>query len=254
MEKEAKVKSLYKALQVLECFSVEQPELGITQISDALGLYKSNVHNILTTFEQCGYIEKNPETNKYRLGFKILELSYILNSNLGLHNIVNPIISALSSELNEIVYFAIPRDGKVFYLDGAYPNAAFPVRSMMGETADMFCTALGKVMLAFSPDEEQEALLQMQTVRSFTPNTITDMDMLRIELAAIRNQGYSIDNMEHEYGIKCVSVPIFNRDQSLFGAVSASGPSLRMSNETIGAYAKILQEYSQRITARLYPQ
>jgi len=84
-----------------------------------------------------------------------------------------------------------------------------------------------------------------------TPNTITDRDALLEELELIRRRGYSIDNMEHEFGIKCVGVPVFKRDGSLLGAMSISGPSLRLDDRTVEAYAEKLRTYSQKISLRI---
>lgn len=246
-----KVKSLYKALSILECFTIDSPELGITEISDRLHLNKSNVHSIISTFEYCGYIQKNTKTNKYQLGFKILELSRVINCHLGLSEIVSPIIKKLADDVNEVVYFAIPKEHKVLYIEGAYPSAALNVRTMLGETAEMYCTSLGKAMLAFmSPDESIKCIYQ-QSMASFTHNTITDRNVLVSELNEIRKKGYSIDNMEHEFGIKCVGVPVFNRNGEIVGGLSISGPSLRFEQDIIEEYAGKLTACAQTISLRL---
>ena len=250
MQDEIKVKSLKKALDILGCFTVKTPELGITEISSKLGLYKSTVHNIVSTFEQCGYIEKSPGNNKYRLGMKILELAFVVNSNLGLHKVVHPYMSALSNEINEVVYFALPKDNQIIYLEGVYPSSSYSARSMIGEKAEMYCTALGKAILAFLPKDRRISVIKNQSMTAYTPNTITDRSALSAELDKIRSQGYSIDNMEHEFGIKCVGVPVFRRDGSLLGAISISGPSLRFDDQTIAEYIKKLQYCSREISAR----
>ncbi|MFS0725212.1 IclR family transcriptional regulator [Paenibacillus sp. 1P07SE] len=245
------MKTLKKALDVLEIFSVSAPELGISEIGEKLGLYKSNVHNIVSTFEQCGYIERNPESGKYRLGMKILELAFVINSSLGLHNMIYPPLSELSSEVNEVVYFAVPRIPHVLYLEGVYPANSYSVRSMTGETAEMYCTSLGKAILAYLPPDEAMKAIGMQSMTAHTPNTITDRSALLHELDTIRSRGYSIDNMEHEFGIKCVGVPVFKRDGSLLGGMSISGPSLRMDDSTTQAYALKLRSCSQKISMRV---
>ncbi len=251
MDQEVKVKSLKKALDLLECFTVRTPELGITELSDRLGLYKSNVHNIISTFEKSGYIEKNPDNSKYRLGMKILELSYIINSSLGLHKIVHPFISALSNEVNEVVYFAIPKDPLILYLEGVYPSYSYSARSMVGETAEMYCTSLGKAILAHLPEERRIRAIEEQSMTEFTPTTIVDRQVLLQELEHIRQTGYSIDNMEHEFGIKCLGMPVFHRDGSLLGAISISGPSLRIDDTAVERYVQLLLNCAHEISQRL---
>jgi DNA-binding IclR family transcriptional regulator len=251
MHHEPKVKSLAKALSILECFTLQKPELGLTEISNQLGLYKSNVHNIVSTFEQKGYIERNEQNNKYHLGFKILELSYIINSNLGIHKVVTPFMQTLSDEVKETVYFAVPKDGKIIYLDGAYPASSYVVRAMEGESAEMYCTSLGKVILAFLPPPEAARALGRQSMKSYTTNTITDIAALALELDRIRQQGYSIDRMEHEHGICCVGVPVFDHNGKLVGAMSISGPSPRFGDGIIKDYARRLTIAAQQISVRL---
>ena len=250
-ESEVKIKSLQKALLVLECFTVETPELGITEISEKLDLYKSNVHNIISTFERCGYIAQNPQTGKYRLDLKILERAFVINSSLGLHGIVHPFMTALSEEVGESVYFALPKDEKIIYLEGAYPTSTFMARSMVGEKAEMYCTALGKSILSNLPEREYEWALAHQSMKPFTGNTITERDALIHELIIVRKRGYSIDNMEHEHGIRCVSVPVFRRNRTLLGAISISGPSPRIEDELIPKLVEKLTACADQISLRL---
>lgn len=222
-----KVKSLAKALNLLECFKSNAPELGITQLSHMLDLNKSNVSNIVSTFEQAGYLEQNPQTGRYRLGLKLLEFSFIINEKLGYQRMFHDVMQGLSKRLNAITYFAIYREQKVFYLCNSYPPEEvynYPFRSIMGESAPLYCTSLGKAMLAFLPQEDFEAYLRLERI-GYTDYTILDEEVLRREIQLTRQRGYSIDNQEHEYGIRCIGVPIFNADNSLLGAMSVSSPS-----------------------------
>src|SRR5690625_4702453 len=101
MTKDIKIKSLYKALQVLDCFSVDEPELGVTEISKELSLYKSNVFNIVDTFVKAGYLEQNQENGKYKLSYKILELSQIISSNISFRKLILPYMQELANDTDE---------------------------------------------------------------------------------------------------------------------------------------------------------
>ncbi len=244
------VKSLHKAIAVLECFTPQEPELSITEISARLGLHKSTVHNIVSTFEQHGYIERNVQTNKCRLGIKILELTHTFNVNHSLTNVIRPIIRDLANLVNENVYFGVPQGGEVLYLEGAYPSS-YLSRTMIGEKAEMYCTGIGKAILAFLPEKEQKEALRLQSMKPFTPSTITDRDVLVAEIAEIRKRGYSIDNMEHEIGIKCISVPVVSRSGHLLGAMSISVPSLRLSWENLPLFYQELSKSAKRISEQI---
>ena len=146
-----KVKSLYKCLKILECFTSRTPELGITEISRLLGMNKSNVFNMISTLVAAGYVEKNPATDQYRLSLKLLEFSYVITSRLEYQAIVMQIMQRLANELNHMVYFGVLHGTNVLYLYNTYPKSIskeYLVRSLMGETAPLYCTSFGKPMIS----------------------------------------------------------------------------------------------------------
>jgi DNA-binding IclR family transcriptional regulator len=246
MESEVKVKSLYKAVKLLDCFTNTVPERGISEMAEMTGMLKSTVHNIVTTFEKCKILEKNPENNKYRLGLKILQLGNNFLSTNDLRSRIKPYLTRISERIAENIYFVVLTEDESLYLDAIYPSMFSPGRTIIGTRAPLFCTGVGKAMLANLAPEDIKRILS-KGMPSFTPNTITDEKMMMEELTVIRQRGYAIDNMEHEYGIKCVAVPLFNCNGKVMGAISVSGPSLRFSDETILRYADILRQASEEI-------
>ena len=234
-----KVKSLYKAVKLLDCFTIDSPERGISELAELTKMCKSSVHNIITTFEKCQFIEKNLQNSKYRLGIKILQLNNVLYLTNDLRNTVRPYLEKVSAFSNECVYFAIPTELEVIYLDTVYTSGNTSGRSIIGIKAPMYCTGVGKAIMANLDTKILEQVLNLE-MEPCTPYTITDKDKILKELALIKDRGYSVDNMEHEYGIKCVSVAIRNISGNLVGAVSISGPSLRFTDDKILEYADYL--------------
>ena len=114
-------------------------------------------------------------------------------------------------------------------------------RKILGEHAPMYCTGLGKALLAFMPEEEQLKYAPDEFVK-FTENTLTSKEELLEDLRRIRERGYSIDNMEHEYGVACVAVPIFGHDGTPVAAISISGPSPRFQHQAIVQAATVMKE------------
>lgn len=247
---EPKVKSLSKALSILECFSAERPELGITDICGMLRLNKSNVHNIVSTFERHGYLTQNPETNKYRLGLSILKLGNIISSSIQDRDVILPHIKQIANETDEIAYYGIMHENSLLYLDYACTSGSIFEKSKMGVTAPLHCTATGKAMLAYLPENKLEEILQME-FKVLTEWTIASKEQMRIEVDKIRKRGYSIDNMEHEYGIKGVGVPILDKNGYPFAAISVSGPSLRFDDAKIEIFAALLKKHKQEIESQL---
>lgn len=233
-EPQAKVKSLYKAIQLLNCFTTQEPELGVTELSVKLGIYKSSVHNIVSTYEQCGMLAKNQRTGKYHLGLRILELSHVLLHNHDLRQVAYPYMKDLAAQTGETCHLACCLDKQVLYVDTVLPDESMLVRSITGLKAPMYCTGIGKALLAYMPDDFIREVMDMGYER-FTQNTIMDDEALLDELSYTRERGYSIDHMEHEYGVKCIGAPIFNRSGTPVAAISITGPSLRFAEEALPA-------------------
>ena len=241
MQAESNVKSLARALTVLECFTTAEPELGVTDIAKKLGMQKSTIYNILSTFQDMGYVIQNPDNSKYSLSYKILHLSFVVSSRISLRDRFAPILKEIANLTGEVCYLGMLNDLEVLYLDAAYPSSQASGRNILGERAPLYCTGLGKAMLANLPDADVDRVLS-RPMTPFTRCTITDPVVLRAELEEIRSNGYAVDNMEHEFGIRCVAVPIFDSAGKVIGAVSASGPSLRFDPDAVARISGIIAD------------
>ena len=249
-ENEIKVKSLKKALDVLNCFLVK-PTWGVTEISERLGLYKSNVYDILTTLKVMGYLEKDEETERYKLGMQVFALSRAMGDTFSIIKIAMPYMQELANITDERVYLAIPHDREVVYLEATYPAESVNLmRSILGERAEMHCTGIGKAMLANLSEEEINRYME-KALTVYTDHTITDVSKLKRELEVTRQRGYAIDNMEHEFGVKCVAMPIFDKAHKLYAAISVSGLAANFTEDQIIEWALLIKKYVAKIENRL---
>lgn len=247
---EVKVKSLQKAIEILNCFT-EKQTLGITELASMLNLNKSNVHSILSTFKSMDYVEQDSESGRYRLGTGIFSLCRALGDSFSITQVAKPYLQELSNQTNERVYLGIPKDDEVIYLDAMYPAEAINLmRTIMGENAKMYCTGIGKAMMAYYPKELIEEFASRK-LYAYTEKTITEKEKLLSELELTRQRGYAVDDMEHEYGIRCVAMPVHNRQGKVEAAVSISGPSPRFEKERVQELAALLGKTVQRIEKRL---
>ena len=224
----------------------------MTEISEQLDLNKSNVHNILSTFKAMGYLDQDDESGRYKLGLSVYSLCYSLGQNLSIGSVAAPYLQELADMAGERVYLAIPHEQEILYVTSAYPKTSIDLmRPIMGEHAQMHCTGLGKAMLVYLPEEKQRAYAARK-LEAYTDYTITDGDALMKELREIRQRGYAIDNMEHEFGVKCVAVPVLGRNGQVVAGVSITGPSLRFYDERIQSLAKELQNKIRELQNILY--
>lgn len=244
-----RIKSLEKAINVLDLIEA-QGEVGVTELSKLLGVSKSSIFNTLYTLKEHNWVEKSVVTDKYRLGLRILELGYTVRSDLKLREIAIPFMQKLIVNTNETAYLTVYNLGKVVYIDIAHPKNFNVMSSVIGRRVHLHCTGVGKAIMAFLSDREIETIIDEHGLPEFTANTITDVEQLKCELKEIREHGYAIDNMEHEYGIKCVAAPIFNAEDQVFASMSVSGPSLRLDHK-IPEYAQMIKEITQEISHKI---
>jgi IclR family transcriptional regulator, KDG regulon repressor len=227
------IQAVSHALDLLEQFHGEVDELGVTELSKRLKLHKNNVFRLLATLESRSYIEQNKVTENYRLGLKTLELGQTFIKQMGLLRQSKPVLEALVAECNETTYVSILKDFNIVYLDVVETAMTVRVVPRVGSRLPAYCTAAGKVQIAYMSDEELETYLPSKELKSYTPNTITDRDALKKQLKQIAEQGFAFDNEELDTGVKCVSAPIRDYTRRIIGAVSISGPAMRFSDERI---------------------
>lgn len=225
------IQAVDHALDLLEQFHDDVDELGVTELSKRLKLHKNNVFRLLATLESRGYIEQNKVTENYRLGLKTLELGQTFIKQMGLLRQSRPVLEWLVKECNETAYVAILKEQSIVYLDVVETDLTVRVVPRVGSRLPAYGTAAGKVQIAYMPDEELEAFFPVKELKSFTPNTITDRELLRKHLKDVAERGYAIDNEELDLGVRCVGAPIRDYTRRIIGAVSLSGPSMRFTDE-----------------------
>lgn len=227
------IQAVSHALDLMETFTDEAPELGITELSKKLRLHKNNVFRLLATLETRGYMEQNPITGNYHLGLKTLELRKNFIRQMSLLPQARPILLELAHECNETCYVAVMKEFRSVYLDVVETPQVVRIISRIGSRLPAHCTAAGKVQLAFLPEQELERFFANGELARFTPNTITEPEKLRLHLRKIADQSFAIDDEELEAGVRGVAAPISNYENKVIGAIIISGPSMRFSDERI---------------------
>lgn len=247
---EVKMQSLGKALRILEYFQVERPEGTVTEISDFFGYTKSNVYNILQTLESFGYVEQDPKTKEYRLGYAILRRSFVYNQTNDKLQRIQEFLSVTANAVNELANFATIRDRQLLYLGQCIPKnrqlLLTDYANVVGYSAPLYCTGLGKAMLAYQSADYIEEIIA-DGFEAFTPTTVRTGEQLRRELERIRSVGYAVDNMEHSYGVRCVAVPVLNASGEAVFAISLRGMSVQFTDARIQELADALKQCTQEI-------
>lgn len=243
------VKSLDRAIEILDILSSADGLLGITEISESIGLPKSTVSRLLSTLLYRGLVKQEKTTKKYGLGIKLFELGRGFIDELELRDVVKPILEELVKEINETGHFVIEDQGEVVYIEKVESTHSLRQYSRIGRRAPMHCTAVGKVILAHKCPEEVREIVKAKGLLKFTDKTITSLDRLETELQKVLDNGYAVDDEEIQELLRCIAAPILNYNSEVIGAISISGPTMRVKD--IGSIAERVKKSAQKISELL---
>ncbi|MFM1654632.1 IclR family transcriptional regulator [Brevibacillus sp. B_LB10_24] len=245
------VQSVDRALKILDILASKREGCGVTEISKEMDLNKTSVYRMLSTFVKHGYVEQDAGTERYKLGYKVLELSSSLLDSIDLRTEAKMYLEELSQFTNEVIHLVVYDRGEVVYIEKLEGNETLRMHSKVGSRAPMHCTSVGKVILAYLPPSEVSKILEDHALEPHTIYTITDKETLYQQLNQIRTQGYALDLEENELSISCISAPIFDRTGKVAAAVSVSGPTTRMTMEKFDQLKDVMISIGKKISARL---
>lgn len=227
------IQTVSRAMDLLEQFQEGDAELGLTDLSTRMKLQKNNVFRLVVTLKEKNYIEMNNLTGKYRLGIKTRALGQVATRQINFENHSRPILNDLKQQCHETCNFSIIRDGNTYYLDGVESDLPVRVTQRVGSSQPLYCTAAGRVQLAFMEPEKRMELLSASELIKLTSRTITDTDLLLGELVKVANQGYAIDDQEHDAGVMEIAAPVFDAQGVIVGALSILGPEMRLAGQRL---------------------
>ena len=222
------INSILRASNVLRCFLGEKSHFKISEIARQLKLDRSTTYRILLSLEKCGLVEKDQKTGEYSLGLSTFEIGNTYLRRMDFPKISKPIMTELSLKVQETIHLAVISDTEIVYVDKVDSPRTLGVMSKIGQRAPVYCTALGKVLLAFQPENEQSRIIRKIRLTPLTPRTITSKEKLVEELKAIRKQGYSLDHREIEGEVECIGAPIRDHLGNVIAALSISGPQKKI--------------------------
>jgi IclR family transcriptional regulator, KDG regulon repressor len=239
------VRAVERALDILLCFTREEPVRSLTQISECVGMSKTTVHRLLGTLENKRFITRDKVTGLYRLGFRFIEMASLVLQDVELHRWADPYLQRLSAECGETVDLSILDGDHVMYLQVIESPQRGKLAAAVGQRLPAFCTASGKALLAFLPEEKVSAILG-ENLTKFTAKTPVSIPEIMESLRTTRERGYAISEQEYEPDINAVAAPIFSAENQPVASVAIVGPSFRIPQERLSALGE-----SVRATTKL---
>jgi IclR family pca regulon transcriptional regulator len=223
------VQSLSRGLSILSVLAESSSPLNLTEISHQLKLSKSTIQRLTFTLLQLGYLNRDKETKRFRLGPKILSLGFAVIRNLDLKEVAYPYLEETSREVGETVNLAVLDGTEIVYIERIKTQQILNINLNVGSRLPVHCTSMGKAILAFLPNNRLEEVLKKIELPSLTSLTITSKAGLKKELGKIARRGFAINNEELSNGLRSVAAPIKNHNGEVIAAVNIAVPSIRVS-------------------------
>ena len=247
--------SLERGLAILGCFTPKRPVLGIADIADDLGMSRSTTHRYVITLVALGYLEQGA-SRKYRLGLRVTDLGMSALNSTGLREHAHPYLDELRRRSSYTVSLGVLDDTDVLYVDRARSLRRGQDQNSLdlqpGSRLPAHTTAMGKLLLANLPDEDQRSVLASIKLTKPAPNTIASKKALREELDEVHEEGFAVNDEELAPGLFAIAAPVRNEARDVVAAVSLSAPSSMISlDELVDALGPHLVSTADRISARL---
>lgn len=246
------VKSLVKALGILEFLADgKKDSYTLTEISRGLRLHVSTVHRLLVNLLRRGFVELDPVTGGYKLGFRLLRMGLKVLDRLDFRRVADPLLRQLNEQTQETVHLAILHGDRAVSIEKFGSPQPVGLTTPLGGELPLHCTGVGKALLAYQGDDLAKRVAEGIGLDRYTDRTITTLPNLRKELARIREEGYAVDNEEAVEGLRCVAAPIFDHAGQAVAAFSVAGPATRVTPARVPAISRLVLETSRQISYRL---
>ena len=244
-----RVQSLARGLALLDSLAESPGGISLSDLCQQVGLSISTAHRLLTTLEEHRYVRCDPGTRRWSIGVQAFIAGSGFVKARNLVEIARPHMRALMEESGETANLAVLDGVEIVFLAQVECRQMMRALAFPGMRVPPHCSALGKALLAVLPDPVLAEVLRRRGLPRFTPQTITTLQRLRRELDQARQQGYAVDDQEHSVGLRCVAAVVYDENREPAGAMSLSGPAVRIADERVAALGARIRRTAQIVTA-----
>jgi DNA-binding IclR family transcriptional regulator len=241
----AEIQSLARGLKILAKLGDVSTGLSVTEVAEEHAIDKGSASRLLNTLAKYGFAEKDQISRRFYLGPQVVVLSRSLLTRMPLREVAKPFLRELMKSSGECAHIGVLSRDKVLYIDQVESPASLRVNAEVGYMAPLHCTALGKVLLAFSHQPLPEKL------ERYTDSTLVSREELRKNLEKVIERGYAVDDEEFDVGVRCIAGPIFDFRHKVIGSIGISGPITRMTNAKMVELAELVQTSSRRLSEKM---
>jgi len=245
------VKSLVKALNILEVLADEDGPYTLTQLSRRLHLHVSTVHRLLVNLVRHGFVEEDMVSGGYQLSYRVLRMGLRVLDRLDYRRAASPLLRDLNLRTQETVHLAILQETQAISIEKFDSPQPVGLDARLGRVMPLHCTGVGKTLLAYQGEDLLNQIAQSPGLTRMTAHTITGLAPLRRELERIREQGFALDQEEAVDGLRCVAGPVFTHTGQIVAAFSVTGLATRLTPARLPEIAQLVRETSRQISYRL---
>jgi DNA-binding IclR family transcriptional regulator len=246
------VQVLDRAINILEFIGKQNNgEAGLPELSAAMKLHKTTTHRIAHVLESRGLLRRGLDSNRYRLGLHLYDLGCQALDHVNIRDEARPLMARVAFDVGETVHLALLDRAEVLYIERIEAQRSLTMGSKLGARNPVYCTSLGKAILAYLQENEVDQILAASRMEARTRNTITNVLALKRELGRIRDRGFAIDDEEIEDGVRCIAAPVLNASSRAVAAVSVSGPSSRITPDRFQLIGKTMMKAAQELSTRI---
>jgi DNA-binding IclR family transcriptional regulator len=222
----------------------------MTQIAQSIHMSKTTVHRLLATLEKRRFLTRDQITGLYRLGFRFIEMASLVLQDVELHRWAEPYLRRLAAECGETVDLSILDGSQVMYLQVIESPQRLKLAAAVGQRLPAFCTASGKALLAYLPEEKVRKVLR-EDLKRYTAHTKTSIREILDDLRITRARGYALSDQEYEKDINAVAAPIFDAENHPIAAIAIVGPSFRLTKERLPKLGESIRRLTREIASEV---
>lgn len=245
-----RVQVLDRTFRILDALAAADAPLGATEVSSRLRLHKSTIHRLLVVLEQQRFIRRTSD-GRYSLGTKLIEMGSRAMDQLDLGEHAIPYLRRLAEQTGETAHISVLSGTEMTSIAHVPGRWTLTTPSTVGRRTQIYCTSMGKALLAFLPDERIELLMRQLEMVARTRRTLTSPSGLRAELARVRRRGYAIDNEEAEEGLRCIGAPVRDYTGGVVASLSIAGPIFRVRKNRIADLSRMVMQAADDLSAAL---
>jgi DNA-binding IclR family transcriptional regulator len=244
------ITALQRGLRLLQLFAQSERGLTTMQVARLTGLPVSTAHRFLVNLESSGFLNCNA-SGVYHLGLACFAVGQAALGQLDIRRLSLPYLLDLNQQTRETIHLTVRHGLTAVYVEKIDSPEHLRIHSRIGAAVPLYCTAVGKVMLAYMPNQEREQVLRQLDLKRMTANTAGSLQELQTELQRVRKNGYACDLEEHELHIRCIAAPIRNHEGAVQSSLSITAPVVRMPVMRLRQLAPLIQEAGLRISTEL---